>query len=117
MARTPEYERGETLVFPQRTAAKKRVAELQKSGPFQQYAAQFEKEDNHRDKIINSGFSKADPHFIYLVNNRVEIVGSEFPEGVLPVNAVPLHPVSSQKTNIHTNALSKLKTLFQKIIS
>jgi len=117
MARTPEYERGETLVFPQRTAARKRVAELQKSGPFQQYAAQFEKEDDHRDKIINSGFSKADPHFIYLVNNRVEVVGSEFPEGVLPVNAVPLHPVPPQKTNFFSNAFSKLKKLFQKMIS
>lgn len=117
MARTPEYEKGETLVFPQRTADRKRAAELQKSGSFRQYVAQFEKEDNHRDKIINSGFSKADPHLIYLVNNMVEVTGNEFPEGILPINAVPLCPAPPQRTNFFSKALSKLKQLFQKIIS
>ena len=114
MARTPKYEKGETLVSPQRTAERKRAAELQRSGPFRQYAAQFEKEDNHPDKIINSGFSKADPHLIYLVNDSIEVIGSEFPEGILPVNAVPLYPVPPQRESFFSKALSKLKQLFPK---
>ncbi len=114
MARTPEYEKGETLVFPQRTAAKKRVAELQRSGPFRQYTARFEKENNHQNEIINGDFSQADPHLIYLVNNSIEVIGSKFPEGILPVNAAPLRPVPPQRVNFFSKALSELKKIFQK---
>lgn len=114
MARTPEYEKGETSVFPQRTAERKRAAKLQKSGPFKQYVAQFEKENDHQDKIINSDFPQADPDIIYLVNNKVEVAGSKFPEGILPVNAAPLRPVPPQRANFFSKALSKLKKIFQK---
>jgi len=88
MVRIPEYEKGRS-VFPRRTAARKQAVVTQRKGPFRQYAEKFEKKNDSRSpKIDNLNFPQANPKIIYRVN-KVKINGDQFPEGVLPTNAIP----------------------------
>jgi len=92
MVRIPEYEKGRS-VFPRRTATRKQAVVAQRKGSFKQYAEQYEKKDNRpspRIRIDNSSFLQADPNTIYRISNSVEVNGYQFPEGVLPINAVPV---------------------------
>lgn len=95
MARTPEYERGGEPVLPRTTRERKKAVDRQRSGPFRQYAEQFEGENNHPPTTQNNpDFPRANPVTIYRVNGLVEIKGYQFPEGVLPINAIPIGEIT-----------------------
>ena len=103
MARVPEYEKGRT-VSPRRTAERKRAAEIQRSGPFKQYVEQFENKSNSHPQNQNSqSLPQANPKTIYEMSGSVKISGDQFPEGVLPANAIPIG-----KTTFFSRLLSKL---------
>lgn len=95
MARTPEYEQGRKPVLPRTTSERRLAVERQRSGPFRQYVEHFEGENNHPPRTQNNpDFPQANPETIYEVNALVRIKGYQLPEGVLPINAIPIGRVS-----------------------
>ena len=103
MTRIPEYEKGR-LVFPRRTVERRQAVGVQRRGPFRQYTEQFErKNDNPPPKINSQSFPQANPHIVYEVSGLVRIRGDQFPEGVLPANAIPFG-----RTTFFSRLFSKL---------
>jgi len=94
MARTPEFGQGEEPVSPRTTKRRKEIVCRQRSGSLREFAEHFEGE-KHPPKIQNNpGFPQADPVKIYRVSGLVNIKGYQFPEGVLPINAIPIGEIN-----------------------
>ncbi len=74
------------------SASIRRGRKIWGGGPYKKYCAEFEPEPESQPQT--EIFQTADPNELYLVGGEI-VLGSKFPEGVLPANAVSI----SEKDN------------------
>ncbi len=107
MPRTPEQEKGKKFfITPGRSWVRKRIRNVQKSGPFKEFTNRLEPEKEPQQQ--KSDFTPADLKTIYKVNGSTKVRGDQFAEGVLPANAIPIG-----KATFFSKLFSKFRSFFQ----